>query len=556
MDERTLTYTFGCGPLPAAAVSPACVGNKAANLIRMAEAGLPIPAGFVISTDMCRDYFDRGGRLPEDVDSLLSSNLAHIERSTGRRFGGQRHPLLVSVRSGAPASMPGMMDTILNVGLCDQTVPPLLRLTGNPRFVWDSYRRLVQAYAEVVRGIPAAPFDRLLRQQLQQESVPDSGELDVFALRALTQQFLDLYASRAGEPFPQDPLLQLSSAVAAVFRSWRGSRAVEYRRMHNIAESTGTAVTVQTMVFGNMGSTSGSGVAFTRDPTTGAHQLYLDFLWNAQGEDVVSGRFAVQDIAAFRRFQPALDDQLRQIGHDLERLFRDAQDFEFTIQDHQLFLLQSRAAKRTPWAALQIACDLVNEGLIDTTTALQRLADYDLDALRIVRLASERNSPPLAAGVAACPGVAVGQIALDPQVALTMSREGRHPILVRQEISTDDLVGLSVSEGILTRLGGRTSHAAVVARQLNKVCIVGCRSLVLEQGHRCRIGSETFSEGDFVSLDGHTGEVYAGELNVVAERPVDLLAVINRWRQTAGPPNSPPAEHTSSSDGGQRTIVG
>ncbi|MCO6454154.1 MAG: pyruvate, phosphate dikinase [Pirellulaceae bacterium] len=530
MELEQRTRTFACGPTVPMVVSPDSVGNKAAHLIQMAEAGLPVPAGFVITTQLCRDYMHSGDTLPDDFASLLQRDIEHIERATSLRFGGQRRPLLVSVRSGGPVSMPGMMDTILNIGLCDATVSPLIRLTGNPRFVWDSYRRLVQAYGEVVRGLPAEPFDRLLDEQTRRESVRTIRELDAFALRDVTQQFLRLYASLAGEPFPSEPLVQLTSAAEAVLRSWRSPRAVEYRRLHQIDHQLGTAVTVQAMVFGNLGGTSGSGVAFTRDPATGEHELYLDFLWNAQGEDVVSGRQAVQDGSTIRRLMPALHRQLLDVGHALERLFRDAQDFEFTVQEGQLYLLQSRTAKRTPWAALRIACDLVAEGLIDEREGLERLAEYDLNSVSMIRLASQQNRPALSVGVAASGGVAVGQIAFEPQMAVALAREGCQPILVRHDISTDDLAGLAASAGILTIQGGRTSHAAVVARQMNKVCIVGCRDLVIDANRRCRIGGESFRERDFLSLDGQAGAVYSGKLQVVAEKPAELLSVVNAWR--------------------------
>jgi pyruvate,orthophosphate dikinase len=287
---------------------------------------------------------------------------------------------------------------------------------------------------------------------------------------------------------------------------------------------------VQAMVFGNMGNTSGSGVGFTRDPATGENALYLDFLWNSQGEDVVSGRHAVQDGAAIKARMPTLDRQLRQVCDQLERLFCDTQDFEFTIQEGRLYLLQSRAAKRTPWAALRVACDLVNEDVIDRRTALARLAEFDLDSLQVTRLANEHERPPLSVGVPACPGVAIGRIALDPQTAVAMAREGGRPILVRHDISTDDVAGLAASEGILTTLGGRTSHAAVVARQMNKVCIVGCRDLVIERNRRCRIGAQSLAEGDLLSLDGHSGAVYAGELVFVVERPLELLSRVKQWQ--------------------------
>ena len=434
-------------------------------------------------------------------------------------------------------SMPGMMDTILNVGICDRTISPMIRMTGNPRFVWDSYRRLVQTYGEVVFDLSTDPFDRLINEQVQRESVCTIGELDGSALRDLTQQFLELYKDLTGQEFPQEPLSQLVSAVEAVFRSWNSPRAVEYRRLQGIEDHVGTAVTVQAMVFGNMGNTSGSGVAFTRDPASGQNDLYLDFLWNAQGEDVVSGRHILCQGSAIRKWIPTIDRQIRHISKELEQLFHDVQDFEFTIQEGQLYLLQSRSAKRTPWAALQIACDLVDEGLISEQVGMERLADFDLDSLEMVRLDSKQGITPIAIGVPACPGVAVGRIVFEPQAAMAMARDGQRPLLVRHDIATDDVAAMAESQGILTMLGGRTSHAAVVARQLNKVCIVGCRDLVMEQNRRCRIGNQTFSEGDFLSLDGHTGEIYAGQMDVVATRPNELLAVIKRWRQSSQQPS-------------------
>lgn len=530
MDNEQIVETFGCG-LGVGEATPEIVGNKAANLMRMSEVGLPVPPGFVLTTSLCRNYFDNGGRLSEKLRSVFDRNIAHLERATGLSFGGSRRPLLVSVRSGAPVSMPGMMDTILNVGLCEQTLSPLIRMTGNPRFVWDSYRRLIQTFGEVVRGLPADPFELLLDDHLKRQAVPAVNELDVFELRELTQEFLRLYAKLNDEPFPQEPSQQLEDAVHAVFRSWRSPRAIEYRRMHSIAENLGTAVTIQAMVFGNLGSTSGSGVAFTRDPTTGKNEMYLDFLWNAQGEDVVSGRHAIQEGSTIRRLMPMVDSQLQQVRTDLERIFLDVQDFEFTVQEGQLYLLQSRTAKRTPWAALQIACDLVNEGLINVQVALERLDEYDLDSLEMIRLARCPNQPPLSVGVAACPGVAVGPIAFDSPTAIAMARNGSPPILLRHDMSTDDVAGMAASAGMLTALGGRTSHAAVVARQMNKVCIVGCPNFVIERGRQCRIGTETFSENDFLSLDGHTGAVFSGQLDVVVEKPKELLSAIEKWKQ-------------------------
>jgi pyruvate,orthophosphate dikinase len=535
-------YLFGCGnPAPGVATAEV-VGNKAAGLIRMAGVGLPVPPGFVLPTDLCRAYLRQTGPLPDGTADLLRRGLDELERATGLGFGRDRRPLLVSVRSGAPVSMPGMLDTVLDIGLCDRTLPALVRLTGNPRHAWDSYRRLIQAYAEVVRGLPALPFERVLEDHMQREAVPAVIELDVAALKSVCQASLERYEAEGGESFPQDPLAQLAGAVAAVFRSWQSRRAADYRRLHGLDDLAGTAVTVQAMVFGNMGGTSGAGVGFTRDPANGANELYLDFAWNAQGEDVVSGRCAVPGAAGFRQAAPELYEQVRQAGIRLEQLFGDAQDFEFTVQEGRLYLLQARAAKRTPWAALRIACDQVAEGLIDEATALVRLADYDLDSIRTTRLAAPEGCRPIGAGIPASPGVAVGEVVFEPGAAVALASSGRPTILVRADIATDDVAGLAAAAGVLTARGGRTSHAAVVARQLNKVCIVGCGDLTLLGGGRgCRIGRDLIGSGASLSLDGHSGRVYSGRLESVEEKPARLLAEVSRWK-ARGPTSGRPAQ--------------
>jgi pyruvate,orthophosphate dikinase len=528
-------YLFGCPTPGPRGATAAVVGNKALNLIRMAEAGLPVPPGFVLPTALCRDYFQGGHRLPDDTTGLLARGVREIEKATGLTFGADRRPLLLSVRSGAPASMPGMLDTVLNVGLCDRTLPALVRMTGNPRHAWDSYRRLIEAYAEGVAGLPAGPFERIREARLRDEGVPALGELDAAALKTLAHEFLDCYEAERGEPFPQDPSAQLAGAVEAVFRSWESPRAVEYRRLNGLTGLAGTAVTVQAMVFGNMGGTSGSGVGFTRDPATGENLLYLDFLWNAQGEDVVSGRAPVQGAAGLHDTMPELYRQLRQVGRQLELLSRDAQDFEFTVQEGRLYLLQSRAAKRTDWAALRIACDLVAEGLIDEATALDRLRGLDLGQIRSVRLAPAKDCRPLGSGIPAGPGVAVGEVVFEPDEAVRLAGMNRPGILVREDIATGDVAGLAAAAGVLTARGGRTSHAAVVARQLNKVCVVGCRDLVLEPaGRGCRIGGVPVEEGAVLSLDGHTGRVYSGRLEVVVRRPTEYLREVERWKTRVG----------------------
>jgi pyruvate,orthophosphate dikinase len=524
-------YLFGCKTASTHSAPAEVVGNKAANLIRMAQAGLPVPPGFVLPTIHCRGYLERGQCLSDATRDLLRQGIREVEQATGLTFGGDRRPLLVAVRSGAPVSMPGMLDTVLNIGLCERTLPALLRMTGNPRHAWDSYRRLIETYAEVVLGQPIAPFEQILEQHLRREAVGSVAELDVAALRRVVQEFLAHCGSLTSGPFPEDPATQLAGAVEAVFRSWQSPRAIEYRRLHRLDGRAGTAVTVQAMVFGNMGSTSGSGVGFTRDPATGANELYLDFLANAQGEDVVSGRCAVLGRVGLKESHAGLYRELRQIKHRLERLFRDVQDFEFTVQEGRLYLLQSRSAKRTAWAALRIACDQVADGLIDERTALVRLGEYDLNSIEAVRLSQTEGCRSIGSGIPASPGVAVGEAVFNVETAVRSAQAGRSPILIRTDTSTADIAGLAAAAGLLTARGGRTSHAAVVARQLNKVCIVGCQTLLVpDLGNRCRIGDELIEEGATVSLDGQSGRIYAGKVDVIIERPTQYLDEIRRWR--------------------------
>jgi pyruvate,orthophosphate dikinase len=527
-------FLFGCRGASTGEAPVEVVGNKGANLISMAKAGLPVPAGFILPTSLCRAFFQNGRRLPEVTTDLLRQGIREVEKATELSFGGERRPLLVAVRSGAPVSMPGMLDTVLNVGLCDRTLPALLRMFGNPRQAWDSYRRLIQTYTEVVLGVPAAALDEVLERHLREEGVPSVTELDVAALKRVSHEFLDQNKEK-GTRFPQDPEAQLAGAVESVFQSWQSARAVEYRRQHRLDEMAGTAVTIQVMVFGNMGGTSGSGVGFTRDPATGTNDLYLDFLPNAQGEDVVSGRASPQGLSGLQKLPPELYRELRQAKRQLELLFRDAQDFEFTVQEKRLYLLQTRSAKRTAWAALRIACDQVAEGLIDEQNALQRLAEYDLKSISMVRLAAVGECRPIGSGIPASPGVAVGEAVFEPEEAVNAARAGRSPILIRTSTSTADIAGLAASAGLLTARGGRTSHAAVVARQLNKVCVAGCRDLtVREDGSGCRIGDQFIEPGAVVSLDGHSGHVYAGKLEVMVDRPTQYLEQVAQWRKHCG----------------------
>ncbi|MBN8872184.1 MAG: pyruvate, phosphate dikinase [Rhodospirillales bacterium] len=514
-------------PLPAG--GPEQVGNKAWNLMRMAEAGLPVPPAFVLSTAWCRTR-------PLDSSALaaaLADGIRQLEAATGLGFGAARRPLLVSVRSGAAISMPGMLETVLDVGLNPESVVGLIRATGNPRLAWDCHRRLVQGFAEVVTGLDPAPFEAALAEAVAAAGVDTDRALDHRALRALTDRMLDLFAEGADRPFPTDPMQQLAEAAAAVFASWDAPKAVAYRRLNGLSDLGGTAVTVQTMVFGNAGGGSGAGVGFTRDPATGDRRLYFDFCFNGQGEDVVAGRRTLTDDDRLRRVLPVAHAELVAAQTRLEALFRDAQDFEFTIQDGRLFLLQTRRAQRTPLAALRIAVDMVQEGLIQPGEALERLAGLDLQALVRTRFAAPLP-PALASGVIAAPGVAVGPIALDAVAAEAMAEAGTPPILVRPETATSDIAGMVRAAGILTAAGSRTAHAAVVARQLGKPCLVGCAALVIDPATRtCRIGERVLAEGEMLSLDGNAGAIYAGALQVVRDVPERELAVVAGWRAQA-----------------------
>ena len=515
---------------------PAEMGFKAHNLARMGHIGLKVPEAFVLGTAICRDFLKHPARSREALRDLLVEMLRRLETASRLSFGGARRPLLVSVRSGAPVSMPGMMDTLLNIGLCDATVHGLIRLTGNPRLAWDSYRRLVQQFAEVVHGADPAPFRTAAEDAAGEAGVAHLRELDFRQLAKLAQETLALYRDLVGEPFPQDPMAQVEAAVAAVFASWNSERALAYRRLNGLAEGLGTAVTVQRMVFGNAGGTSGAGVAFTRDPASGENRLYVDFLFNSQGEDVVSGRVRADDAGRLLAALPGVWEQLESVRGRLEAQFRDAQEFEFTVQDGELFLLQTRDGKRTPWAALRIAVDQTREGLIDEDEALRRLAPLALERLERRRLAPGIEQSVLGRAVPAGIGLAGGAIALDPETAQRFVAEGRRALLVREDALTTDIAGLSVCEGLLTARGSRTAHAAVVARQLGKPCLIGCHALRIDEQERSiGLGGKILREGEALWIDAETGWIFAAEPAVVVDRPLDELAAVAGWRDAARP---------------------
>lgn len=498
------------------------MGSKAFNLLRMAQLGLPVPPALVIGTHYTRH--------PEEcMLPVLSVGLPELEKATGQTLGDPRNPLIVSVRSGAPVSMPGMMETLLNIGLCDKTLPGLLRQTGNPRMVWDAYRRLVASYGEIVAGLSASVFEDALGHATQGR---DERELDFSELRNLTRQYLVLYAENARHAFPQDAQEQLTQAIRAVFASWHAPKAQAYRQLNGISADMGTAVTLQRMVFGNTGSHSGAGVGFTRDPSTGEPQLWVDFLVNAQGEDVVSGRRNAHGHEALANVAAQAWHELEAATKLLELEFTDMQDFEFTVQDGALFLLQTRTGKRTPLATARIALDLLDEGVIDAATAIERTRGLDEQSLGTVQLAAQTDpqSPlsPLAQAMSACSGVASGEIALDGERAAERTASGIQVILLRKEAETNDIAALESASGLLTQMGARTSHAAVVARQLGKVCLVACAGLHIDLSSRTvSIGDQTLKEGDVITLDGNHGHVYLGTIATVRQLDEALIA---RWR--------------------------
>ncbi len=490
------------------------MGSKAWHLLRMAQLGLPVPPALVLGTHYTRE--PAASLLP-----LFGGGLTAFEAACGQQLGDARAPLIVSVRSGAPVSMPGMMETLLNVGLCDATLPGLLRQSGNPRMVWDAYRRLIASYAVVVGGLAAQPFEA---ERLLACAGADERMLDYAQLRTLCRRYLELYQSLAGQPFPQDPQEQLAAAVQAVYGSWFSPKAASYRKLHGIDEGLGTAVIVQRMVFGNTGHRSGAGVGFTRDPSSGEPALWVDFLANAQGEDVVSGQRNAHGHATLAQTLPQAWEALQQAARTLEGELGDMQDFEFTVQDGHLYLLQTRSGKRTPRAAARIALDLYEAGLIERQTARERTAHLKAKDLVLQQLAPSAGDSAadaaapleLARASSACSGIASGEIALDPEHAIERARAGVPVILLRQDAQTEDIEALQRVQGLLTQRGARTAHAAVVARQLGKVCLVGCEGLRIDaQRQTVAFGPHEFAVGQTLTLDGNQGIVYAGALAVV-----------------------------------------
>lgn len=529
--------TIACPGLPPAETALPVVGNKAFNLLKLAAIGFPVPPGFVLPTSLCRQWIENGPPSPVDFQTLIAGPMERLEKATGLGFGDGKKPLVVSVRSGAVVSMPGMLDTVLDIGLTQATLPGLVAMTGNPRLAWDSYLRLIRSYAETVQGLDAKPFETLSRDTVAAAGVSGIALLDTLSLRDLTLRSLDLFTDLAGASFPDDPYQQLRGAVNAVFASWNSQKAVSYRRIKGLDALMGTAVTVQRMVYGNAGPNSGAGVGFTRNPATGEKQLYLDFAFDAQGEDVVSGRRPLTPATELGRLLPDVMEALAHAGGKLEQAFGDVQDFEFTVEEGQLFLLQTRNAKCSPWARLKIAVDLATEGLISPQDALHRLEGLDLASItrQCVTLGTNKA---IASGVAAGIGVVSGPIAMTATAAQVMATQDKKPILLREDITTADIDAIAIAGGLLTMRGGRTSHAAVVAREMGKVAVVGCSALRLAaDGIHCVIADRPFAEGEVLTLDGQTGQIYAGAVEVREERPLRELTAIKAWQKPADKPN-------------------
>ncbi len=510
------------------------LGGKGANLAEMTGLGLPVPRGFTVTTEACTRYYEDGKVIAKEIEDEIYANLAKAEEIVGKKFGDPENPFLVSVRSGARASMPGMMDTILNLGLNDVVVEGLAKLTSNPRFAYDSYRRFITMFSDVVMDIKKTKFDAIMDKMKEEKGVTNDTQLNADDLKKLAAEFKALYQKEKGEAFPQDPRVQLMEAIKAVFRSWENPRAIVYRRMNDIPSSWGTAVNVQEMVYGNMGDDSGTGVAFTRDPATGEKKLFGEFLMNAQGEDVVAGIRTPQSIDQLKETNPQAYQQFVDIANKLESHYRDMQDMEFTIERGKLFMLQTRNGKRTAAAALKIAVDLVDEGMITKEEALMKVDPKQLDALLHPQFEPKamKAAKVVAKGLPASPGAATGKVYFTAEDAVAAVQSGvKQVVLVRLETSPEDIEGMHVSQGILTARGGMTSHAAVVARGMGTCCVAGCGEIKINEEEKYFLDKSgtRYNEGDWISLDGSTGNVYGEQLPTEPPKMTGYFATLMQW---------------------------
>ena len=508
------------------------LGGKGANLAEMTNLGLPVPQGFTITTEAWTRYYEDGRKINDEIMGQIMEYIGKMEEITGKKFGDKENPLLVSVRSGARASMPGMMDTILNLGLNEEVVEVLAKKSGNPRWAWDCYRRFIQMFSDVVMEVGKKYFEELIDKMKAEKGVKQDVELTAEDLHDLAEQFKAEYKEKIGKDFPTDPKEQLMEAIKAVFRSWDNPRANVYRRDNDIPYSWGTAVNVQMMAFGNMGETSGTGVAFTRDPATGEKHLMGEFLMNAQGEDVVAGVRTPQKIDQLKEVMPEVYEQFVGICHTLEDHYRDMQDMEFTIEDRKLYMLQTRNGKRTAKAALKIACDLVDEGMIDEKKAVKMIDPRNLDTLLHPQFdaAALKKAEPVANALAASPGAACGKIVFTAEDAKTWKAKGEKVVLVRLETSPEDIEGMKAAQGILTVRGGMTSHAAVVARGMGTCCVSGCSEIIMDEANKKFVlAGKEYHEGDWLSIDGSTGKIYDGIIPTVDATIAGEFGRIMAW---------------------------
>jgi pyruvate,orthophosphate dikinase len=526
---QPLVYSFGQGRADGTAAMKEILGGKGAGLAEMTTLGIPVPPGFTIASNLCIHYLENH-QFPKRLQAQVENALQRLEAATGKHLGDGDNPLLVSVRSGAAVSMPGMMETILNLGLNDVTVEGLTRQSGNPRFAWDSYRRFVQMYGSVVFELSKKPFEQILDEHKQRCRIERDIDLPVEEMQAIVRRFKQHVRAESGRVFPAEPLDQLWGAIAAVFESWNTRRAIDYRKLHDIPDSMGTAVNVVAMVFGNLGEDSGTGVAFSRDPSTGEQSLYGEYLLNAQGEDVVSGSRTPLPISKLKDQLPHAYQELERVGRTLERHFRDVQDMEFTIERGNLYMLQTRRAQRSGHAAVRIACDMVDEGLISEQEAVARIPPNDLNQLLHPTIDPQSRLDLLTTGLPASPGAACGTVVFDADEAVRLSRAGQSVILVRRETSPEDFHGMVTAKAILTARGGMTSHAAVVARGMGKPCVAGAQALqVDEKASRLSVNGRSLGEGDWITVDGSTGKVFAGQAALIAPELSGNFNRVMRW---------------------------
>jgi pyruvate, orthophosphate dikinase len=528
--SKKYVYTFANGQAEGNTNMKGLLGGKGANLAEMTNAGLPVPPGFTITTEACNAYYAEGEQFPEGMWEQALAALKQTEEVTGKTFGGTENPLLVSVRSGAKFSMPGMMDTVLNLGLNDDTLKALAAMSGNERFAWDAYRRFIQLFGKIVLNIDSEKFEHVFEGYKHQLGVKEDTAVDAETLAKVVADYKTLVKKETGNEFPTDPLEQLRYAIRAVFASWNGRRAKDYRRINKIADNLGTAVNVQTMVFGNLGEDSGTGVAFTRDVATGEHVLYGEYLQNAQGEDVVAGIRTPKKIAQLHEEMPEMYNQFAALAQRLEAHYKDVQDLEFTIEKGKLYMLQTRNAKRTAAAAVKIAVDMVNEGVIDKRTAVNRVEPAQLDQLLHPRIDPKAQLNVITTGLPASPGAATGTAVFDPDEAEALAKDGKKVILVRTETSPEDFHGMVAAQAILTSRGGMTSHAAVVARGMGKCCVAGAGDVAVDYANQqFTVGGVTVKKGDSLTLNGSTGEVILGEVPLIKPEVSGDFRTLMEW---------------------------